>query len=148
MGATFALALVARLFGGSLYLYDVEGSTRRCWTGSLVSPCVLLSRPVFLFWWLLVVGIVRLWGMNKGGLSACAAPANRVDGRAAAACLCGAESPSPVFVVARFWVSSREREGGRRHFSSVSRSLHRLCVRNVFCVREYTNMVVTTTTTT
>ena len=56
--------------GGSLYLYDVEGSTRRCWTGSLVSPCVLLSRPVFLFWWLLVVGIVRLWGMNKGGLSA------------------------------------------------------------------------------
>ena len=22
--------------GGSLYLYDVEGSTRRCWTGSLV----------------------------------------------------------------------------------------------------------------
>ena len=27
--------------GGSLYLYDVEGSTRSCWTGSLVGvPCL------------------------------------------------------------------------------------------------------------
>ena len=95
--------------GGSLD--GVKRSTRPCWTGSLVGPCVLLSRRVFLFWWLLVVGIVRLWGMNKGGLSACAAPANRVDGRAAAACLCGAESPSPVFVVARRRVSSFSREG-------------------------------------
>ena len=53
---------------------------------------------------------------------------------------------SPVFVGARFWVSSREREGGRRHFSSVSRSLHRLCVRNFVFVDEHTDMVVTTTT--
>ena len=70
MGTTSAWACFggAALLAGSLY--DVEGSTRRCWTGSLVSPCVLLSRRVFLFWWLLVVGIVRLWGMNKGGLSA------------------------------------------------------------------------------
>ena len=66
---------------------------------------------------------------------------------AATACLCGAESPSPVFVVARFWVSSFERERERRrHFSSVGRSL-RSCVRKVVCVYEHTNMVVTTTTT-
>ena len=41
-----------RFVGGSLYLYDVEGSTRRCWTGSLVSLCAIPSRRVFIFWWL------------------------------------------------------------------------------------------------
>ena len=55
---------------------------------------------------------------------------------------------SPVFVGARRRVSSREREGGRRHFSSVSRSLRRLCVRNFVFVDEHTDMVVTTTSTT
>ena len=61
-----------RFVGGSLYLYDVEGSTRRCWTGSLVGgPCLRESfASSVIFEWLLVVGIVRLWGMNKGGLSA------------------------------------------------------------------------------
>ena len=34
-----------------------------------------------------------------------------VDGRAATACSCGAESPSPVFVVARRRVSTFSREG-------------------------------------
>ena len=52
---------------------------------------------------------------------------------------------SPVFVGARFWVSSRERERERRRrFSSVGRSLHRLCVRNVVFVYEHTDMVTTT----
>ncbi len=41
-------------FGGSLD--GVKRSTRRWWTGSLVSPCAILSRRVLLFEWLLVVG--------------------------------------------------------------------------------------------
>ena len=45
-----ALALVAGLFGGSLD--GVEGSTRWCRTGSLLSPCAILSRRVLFFWWL------------------------------------------------------------------------------------------------
>ena len=38
--------------GGSLYLYDVEGSTRSCWAGSLVGdPCLresFASSVIFL----------------------------------------------------------------------------------------------------
>ena len=41
---------------------------------------------------------------------------------------------------------SRERGRSPSFFSSVSRSLHRLCVRNVvFVYEQHTNMVVTTT---
>ena len=62
------------------------------------------------------------------------APAGRVDGRAATACSCGAESDSPVFGGARRRVSSFSRGRERRRpFSSVGRSL-RLCVRNVVFV--------------
>ena len=60
---------------------------------------------------------------SKSACTRGAAPAGRVDGRAATACSCGAESPSPVFVVARFWVSSFRGRERRRHFSSVGRSL-------------------------
>ena len=45
-----ALALVARRFGGSLY--DVEGSTRSCWTGSLVGdPCLRESFASSVIFW-------------------------------------------------------------------------------------------------
>ena len=41
-----------RFVGGSLYLYDVEGSTRSCWAGSLVGdPCLresFASSVIFL----------------------------------------------------------------------------------------------------
>ena len=137
-----------RFVGGSLYLYDVEGSTRSCWTGSLVSPCAILSRRVLLFEWLLVVGLRYDVG---GALSArrarvLAAPAGPVDGRAATACSCGAESPSPVFVVALFRVSSFSRGRATPSCCAFMFSLS-ACVRNVVCVYEQTNMVVTTTTT-
>ena len=44
--------------GGSLYLYDVEGSTRSCWTGPwVVGPCLrYFSRRVLVFEWLHDVG--------------------------------------------------------------------------------------------
>ena len=115
--------------GGSLYLYDVEGSTRRCWTGSLVSPCVLLSRRVFLFWWLLVVGIVRLWGMNKGGLSAFARrprarrrPIASTGARRRRACVERSRPPLSLWWLSSPGLLERERER-RRHFSSVGRSV-------------------------
>ena len=137
-----------RFVGGSLYLYDVEGSTRSCWTGSLVSPCAILSRRVLLFEWLLVVGLRYDVG---GALSARRARVLAAPGRSRRRArgdgvLVWSGVASPVFVGARFWVSSREREGGRRHFSSVSRSLHRLCVRNFVFVYDQTDMVTTTTT--
>ena len=68
--------------------------------------------------------------------SACtAAPAGPVDGRAATAFSCGAESPSPVFVVAR-----------RRSLFFLSRESHavvlriyvlalRLCKKRSLCIR-------------
>ena len=76
--------------------------------------------------------------------SACtAAPAGRVDGRAATACLlwkgvalpclCGGSCPGLFF---------REGEGATASFRPL-----RLCVRKVVFVDEHTNMVVTTTTT-
>ena len=70
------------------------------------------------------------WARAMRLKSACtAAPAGPVDGRAATACLCGAESPSPVFVVALVAGSLLEREKERRrHFSSVGRSLRSACV--------------------
>ena len=85
-----------------------------------------------------------MWGRAVRLKSVCTrgtAPAGRVDGRAATACSCGAESPSPVIVVARFWVSSFSRG---RATPSYSRSA---CVRKVVCVYEQTDMVITTTTT-
>ena len=143
----------AALLAGSLYLYDVEGSTRRCWTGSLVSPCVLLSRRVFLFWWLLVVGIVRLWGMNKGGLSAFdrrprarRRPIASTGARRRRACVERSRPPLSLW-----WLSSpglvfREGEGATASFF-FGRSLAPplLCKKGRLFT---TNMMVTTTTTT
>ena len=52
-----AWACFGEFVGGSLYLYDVEGSTRPCWTGSMVSLCANPSHRVLLLGgWLLVVG--------------------------------------------------------------------------------------------
>ena len=86
-----------------------------------------------------------MWALALRLKSACtAAPAGRVDGRAATAYLCRAESPSPVFVVALVAGSrlSRERERRRRHvvifLRSVARSL-RLCVISVVFVYEHTH---------
>ena len=79
--------------------------------------------------------------------SACtAAPAGRGGGRAATACARVERGRPPLSL---WWLSSPGlvfREGERqRHFSSVGRSLHRLCVRNVVLLDEHTDMVVTTT---
>ena len=142
----------AALFGGSLYLYDVEGSTRRCWAGSLVSHCLIPSRRV-LFWWLAAccgfalrydmwaarcpleervsrgAGRSRRWARGDGVL---------VWSGVALPCLCGGS---------RRQVSSREGEGATASFflgRSFSRSA---CVRKVVFVYEHTDMVVTTTTT-
>ena len=49
--------------GGSLYLYDVEGSTRSCWTGSWVSPCAILLRRVG-FWVAACCGYCSPLGMT------------------------------------------------------------------------------------
>ena len=72
--------------------------------------------------------------------SACAAaPAGRVDGRAATACSCGAEPPSPVFAVARRRVSTLlfERESDGVIFPrSVVQSL-RLCKKGRVCIRTH-----------
>ena len=90
-----------------------------------------------------------MWALALRLKSACtAAPAGRVDGRAATACLCVERSrPSPVFVVARFSVSSREREGATPSFF-FGRSLAPLvCKKRRVFKRTTTNMVVTTTTT-
>ena len=46
-----------RFVGGSLYLYDVERSTRRCWTGSLVGGLARVFRVECYF---LVAGCL-LW---------------------------------------------------------------------------------------
>ena len=70
--------------------------------------------------------------------SACtrgSALAGRVDGRAATACSCGAESPSPVFVVARFCVSSFSRGRVTPSFF-LGRSLAPLvCKKGRVCIR-------------
>ena len=63
--------------------------------------------------------------------------AGRVDGRAATACLCGAESPSPVFVVALVAGSRLSRGGGSDGVIfplSVVQSL-RLCKKRRICRR-------------
>ena len=52
-----------RFVGGSLYLYDVEGSTRSCWTGSWVSPCAILLRRVG-FWVAACCGYCSPLGMT------------------------------------------------------------------------------------
>ena len=134
----------AALFGGSLYLYDVEGSTRRCWAGSLVSHCLIPSRRV-LFWWLAACCGFALrydmWAARcplEERVSRGAGRSRRrrvlVWGGVALRCLCGGS---------RRQVSSREGERERR---LVARSL-RLCVRKVVFGYEHTDMVVTTTTT-
>ena len=71
---------------------------------------------------------------SKSACTRGAAPAGRVDGRAATACSCGAESPSPVFVVARVRVSSRERESDVRRVCAFLLSL-RLCKKGRVCLR-------------
>ena len=49
--------------GGSLYLYDVEGSTRSCWAGSLISPYAILLRRVG-FWVAACCGYCSPLGMT------------------------------------------------------------------------------------
>ena len=134
--------------GGSLD--DVKRSKRRCWTGSLVSPCVLLSRRVFLF------GGCLLWVLFAFGVGTRAGSPRSIEDRVRGAgqsrrrargdgvlvwsgvalpCLCGG-SRRRVF----------SREGASdvvsAHFCSRSR-----CVRKVVFVYEHTEIVFTTTTT-
>ena len=137
--------------GGSLD--GVKRSTRPCWTGSLVGPCVLLSRRVFLFWWLLVVGIVRLWGMNKGGLSAFdrrprarRRPIASTGARRRRACVERSRPPLSLWRLVSGSLLSLERETATLSFF-LGRSSLRLCVRKVVFVYEHTDMVLTTTTT-
>ena len=116
--------------GGSLYLYDVEGSTRSCWTGSLVSSCAILLRRVG-FWVAACCGYCSPLGMTcQWARSPLEERVYRGAGRSrrrARGVLVWSGVASPVFVGARFCVSSFERERERRRrFSSVARSL-RLC---------------------
>ena len=137
--------------GGSLYLYDVEGSTRRCWTGSLVSPCVLLSRRVLFFGAACCGFALRYdtWAAGSPLEERVYSPRRPVPSTGARRrrvlvwsgvalrCLCGGS---------RRQVSSREGEGATSSFF-FGRSLAPplLCKKGRLFT---TNMMVTTTTTT
>ncbi len=143
----------AALLAGHCTCMMWRGRRGRAWAGSLVGgPCLRDSFASSVYWVAACCGFALRYDMRVGGVSArrgrvLAAPAGPVDGRAATACSCGAESPSPVFVAARFWVSSFSRGRATPSCCAFMFSLS-ACVRNVVCVYEQTNMVVTTTTTT
>ena len=110
-------ASASRSGGGALD--DVKRSTRPCWTGSLVSPCAILSRRVF-FWWLAAwFGFALRYDTWAAGspleervYSRCGAGRSRRRARGDGVCSCGAGSPSSVFVVALVAGSLLSLEGG------------------------------------
>ena len=122
----------AALFGGALD--DVKRSTRSCWTGSLVSPCAIPSRRVGFLVAACCGFALRydMWAARsplEERVYSRRRPVASTGARRRRACVERSRPPLSLW----WLVLERERER-RRHFPSVSRSLHRLCVRSVVFV--------------
>ena len=123
-------------------MYDVEGSTRSCWTGSWVSPCAILLRRVG-FWVAACCGYCSPLGMTcQWARSPLEERVYRGAGRSRRRArgdgvLVWSGVASPVFVGARFWVSSRERGRSPSFFLGQSLAPPLVCKKLRVCRRTH-----------